>query len=64
MWLPVEIEYHILTDIFKVNMLTWAHFVKILCIKPNISSQQIKMVKSGPCVMNEVMLAISHISSL
>ena len=64
MWLPVEIEYYVLPDIFQVNMLTWSHFVNILCIKPNISSQPIEMIKSGPCVMNEIMLANCHISCL
>ena len=56
MQLPVEIEYHILQDIVGVDMLTWSHFVKIICIIPtcNMTSQQIKMIKSGSCVMNEV----------
>ena len=45
-------------------MLTWSHYVKILCITPNISSQQIKMIKPGPCILNEVMLSHFHISCL
>ena len=42
---------------FKVNMLIWSHFVKILCNTPKISSQQIKIIKSGPHVIPEEMLA-------
>ena len=48
---------------FSNEQLTWSHFVKIhvVCIILNISSQQIK---SGPCVMNEVMLTNCCISCL
>ena len=53
MQLLVEMEYHIL----QVNLLTWLYFVNILCITPNISLQQIKMIQSDPCIMNEMMLA-------
>ena len=53
--------YHILPDIFQLNILTLLHFLQILCITPNVSSQQTKMV-SGSCVMNEVILANYHIS--
>ena len=38
-WLPLEMEYHIIPDRFRVNML----IVKILCITPNMSPQQIKI---------------------
>ena len=55
----VEMEYHTLAAIVQVNMLTWLYFVKIVCITPNISSQ---MIKCGPCVMNEVMLANCYIA--
>ena len=34
---------------YQVNLL---HFIKMLCSTPNISSQQIKMIKSGPSVTN------------
>ena len=47
------------------NKLTWSQFVKILCITPNISTQQIKMIKSCPCVMmNNLMLKTGYISCL
>ena len=59
----MEIEY-ILPDILQMKMLTWSHFVTILCITPNISLQHIKLIKSDPCVMNEVMLENCHTSSL
>ena len=39
-------------------------YVKILCITPNTSSQQIKMIKSGLSVMNEVIVANCHISCI
>ena len=42
MWLPVEMEYRILPDSFQVNMLTRLHFVKILCMTPNISQNRFK----------------------
>ena len=58
MLLPVEIEYHNLPDIFQVNMLIWPHFITPVCITLNISSQQIKMITFGPCVMNA--LSILH----
>ena len=49
------IEY-ILPENVELNMLTQSHFVKILCITPNISSQENKMIKYGPCVMNECLM--------
>ena len=30
MWLLVEMEYHILLDIFQVNVLTWLHLAKLV----------------------------------
>ena len=36
----------ILPDMFQVDMLTWSQFVKIVYITLNISSQQIKTIKS------------------
>ena len=44
----MEIEYHILPDIFQLNVLTWLYVVKILCFTPNISPQPNKMTKCGP----------------
>ena len=54
MWLPVEVEYHILPDIFPMNMKTWLHVFKIVCITPIISTRQFKMATFGPIVMNEI----------
>ena len=48
---------HILLDIIQVIILTWSHCIKILCITPNVSLQQIKMIKSGPSVMNVINLS-------
>ena len=47
MWLLVEMEY-ILQDTLQVNLLTWLYLMKIICISPNTSSQQIKLIKSDP----------------
>ena len=56
MQLSVVMEYHILPGILQVNLLTRLYCVIILSIIPNISSQQTKMIKSGPGVMNNVTL--------
>ena len=63
MRLPVEIEY-ILPDILYVNITVNMMQYAILGITLNISSQRIKMIIFGLCVMNVVMLANCHISGL
>ena len=55
MRLPVVKEYHILPDIFQVNMLTWLHAIRIVYNTPNIS-QDIKLEKNGPGVIKVIML--------
>ena len=61
MQLLVEMGYHILPGILQVNLLTSLHFVKILCITPNISPQWIQMKKYGASVMKELMFTNCHI---
>ena len=61
----MKIAYHSLLDIFQWKMLmTWSHVIKIFCIARNISLQQIKMIISGPSIMDAVMLANYQISCL
>ena len=57
---PLELELHILPDIFQVNILTWSCFVKMLCITPKFSSQQIKMIKYGMCNEWDNVSKLSH----
>ena len=53
-----------LLDSVQMNILTWPYVAKILCMRPNMSKQKIKMMKSGPSAMNIVMFGNCHISYL
>ena len=58
----VQMKYHVLLDIFRVNMQTLLHFIKLLCITNNLSPRQFMVTECDPSVLNEIMLTHCQIS--
>ena len=60
MQLQVKMEYNIFPDVLQANL----HFVKLLCITPNISLNELKLKKYGAYVINGVMFTNCQLSCL